>query len=50
MFDYDGGDGGEGPFSGADEVGWRGDVAEGVGGVWDGEVLGSLSVSNKARL
>ena len=40
VLDDGGGDGGEGAFARADVVCWRGDVAEGVGGAGDGEVLG----------
>lgn len=40
VLDDGGGDGGEGAFARADVVCWGGDVAEGVGGAGDGEVLG----------
>ena len=41
VFDDGGRYGREGPFAGADVVGGRGDVAEGVGGAGDAEVVHS---------
>lgn len=49
LLDDDGGNGGQGPLAGADVVGRAGDVAEGVAGAGDAEVV-HLVVHDDARL
>ncbi len=42
-FDDGGGDGGQGAFKGFDKVGFGGDIAECIRGVWDAEVCGDVN-------